>query len=351
MENGHGTYGKPLRIGDIAQRAGVSIGTVSRALNNRPDVAPETRERVLAIVQQTGFVRNPSARHLVGSRTGVIEVVVSETLDDYVGQIIRGISSGLRTTEFGLLLRLHAYDAVYERQYIARLSQRTADGVILVTPKHVDAELSRLAAQAFPTVVIAHRSGDPVVPSISIREHAAARQAVDYLIGLGHRRIAIITGNLGEHSARERLRGYRDALAAASLPCSDEYIALGDYSADGGADAMRTLLKSTPLPSAVFACSDLMALSALHVIHEAGYVVPQDLSVMGFDNFSFSASSTPPLTTIQQPLVEMGRIATEMLLDSMDGKSLPQEHVQLSTTLVVRSSCVSPASSLAGGPL
>ncbi|MDB5076065.1 MAG: transcriptional regulator, LacI family [Chloroflexi bacterium] len=327
-----------LHIKDVARLAGVSTGTVSRALNKRGRIAPATRERILRIVEQTGFVRNASALSLVGSRTGIVEVVVTSVIDEYFGQVILGINQALRPAGYSILLRLHVPDEERERYYAGQLSRRTADGALLIVPKHVnEGELLRQYQRGYPLVVVDHRSGDPAVPSVSASHYEGARQAVAHLLELGHRHIAIITGDLSEHSGRERLRGYREALAQVGMPRSGEDVVEGDYSPGSGADAMRRLLRQAAPPTAVFACNDHMARAALDVIKEAGLAIPRDISIVGFDDFPFAAATTPPLTTVRQPLDDIGRVAATMLLDLIDGQPLADTHVRLQTALVLRS--------------
>jgi LacI family transcriptional regulator len=241
-----------------------------------------------------------------------------------------------------MLLHLQGLDEQHERLFANRLSHRTADGALLIAPKYVGPELADLRRRGFPVVVIEHRGGQPDVPSVSALHYEGARQATEYLLSLGHSRIATITGDLDEHSGQERLRGYRDALAAAGIWCRDDDIVTGDYTPASGSAAMRLLL-SRPSPlTAVFAGNDLMALAALSVIKDAGLAVPQDVSIVGFDDIPIAAGATPPLTTVRQPIVEMGHLAATMLLNLIEGRPVAPEHVNLPTTLVVRSSCSRP---------
>jgi len=332
------TATEPLHIADIARLAGVSIGTVSRALNSQGRIAPATRERILRIVEETGYVRNASALSLVGRRTGIVEVVVTAVIDEYVGGVILGINQALGPAGYSMLLRIGVPDEGRERYYAGHLSRGTSDGALLIVPKYVDdGAPARRYERGYPLVVVDHRGGDLTVPSVGARHYEGARQAAEHLLALGHTRVAIITGDLSEHSGRQRLRGYRDALAEAGAPPSDDDIAVGDYSPRSGTEAMRALLRRPARPSAVCASNDHMARAALDVIRETGLSVPRDISLVGFDDFPFAAVTTPPLTTVRQPLDRIGRVAAMMLRDLIDGRALAEPCIRLPTTLVVRS--------------
>jgi len=332
-------------IRDIADLAGVSIATVSRVLNERPDVAPDTRENVLQVVREHGFSTNRGARGLSSGRTGIIGLTLPLVNGPYFGPLLSGASEALYEQDMRIMLcpTLHEHDR--EVSLLERLMRGTTDGAILMLPEESAGELRGLQRQGFPFVVVDPRELPPEgIPCVSAQHAAGAKQATEHLLGLGHRRIGAITGAPGWYATEERLIGFRGALAAAGILLEPELVAHGDWLIPLGTQAAEQLLALPDPPTAIFAFNDNMAIGALHAARKRGLSVPDDLSVVGFDDTDQALIVTPTLTTVRQPLAEMGRMGVSLLGRILDGQRVDALRLELSTTLVVRESTARPRS-------
>jgi LacI family transcriptional regulator len=327
-----------VTISDVARAAGVSVPTVSKVVNGRDGVAPETSRRVAEVIERMGYETSLIARSLRRSRTGVIGILVSE-FEPFSTEILRGISTAATGTGYELLayagLVLGETRVGWERRSLSRLGGTLIDGAIIVTPTTL------LPSTSIPVVSIDPHTGPEGHAAVDADNLGGARAATDHLLGLGHRRIAHIRGRKDLASAELREAGYRASLAAAGVPIDPALIRFGDYQIPATADAARALLTGPDRPTAIFAANDSSAFAVLDVARELGLDVPGDLSVVGFDDVPQAASATPPLTTIAQPLGELGARAVEMLLGLLDGNTAPG-HVQLDTRLVVRATTAPP---------
>jgi LacI family transcriptional regulator len=338
------TQGKRATIRGVATAAGVSIATVSRVLNGRPDVAPETREAVLRAVREQGFSTNRNARALSGGRTGLIGVTLPMVDAAYFGSILSGASEALYEQDMRVVLcpTLHQHDR--EVTLLDRLVRGTTDGAVLMLPEESSAELKALQHQGFPFVVVDPRVAlDEGIPVVSAAHAAGARAATEHLLELGHRRIGAITGPRDWLASTERLNGYHGALGAAGILPDPALVAGSDFRtgplAESAAGAMLDLAEP---PTAIFAFNDNAAVSVLHAARARGLRVPEDLSVVGFDDSEQAAIVTPPLTTVRQPLAELGRMAVSVLLRVLENQRHDAVRIQLATKLVVRESTAPP---------
>lgn len=307
----------------VAAHAGVSRATVSRVVNGGVGVRMEVQERVAESISALGYVPNRAARSLVTRRTGAVAVVIAEPetrvfADPFFAQQLRGISRELSRHDIQLLLLLVEQRADYDR--IGRyLSGGHVDGALMFS-LHQDDPLPSMAADSLlPTVFGGRPSWDdsdrePGPLYVDTDNAGGARQAVEHLLGLGRRRIAVITGPLDQTSAQDRLTGYRDALEEAGAESSTELVAQGGFTAQGGEAAMAELLIRRPDLDAVFACNDLMASGALRTLRARDVRVPDDVAVVGFDNLDPAAWAEPALTTVHQDVEEMGRMMAQLLL-------------------------------------
>jgi LacI family transcriptional regulator len=326
-------------IRDIAAAAGVSVATVSRVLNARPDVAPATRDRVLQEIRENGFASSRTARALAMGRTGLIGVTVPYLSGEYFSEIIEGAAEALyeRDARFVLCPTLHEHDR--EVSLLDRVMHGTTDGALLVLPSESPAELAQLAAQDYPFVVVDPTSELPTtIPVVAVAHWSGATAAIHHLVSLGHRRIAAITGPLAWPSAAGRLAGYRASLSAAGLPVCEDLIRESNFQITGGYQAACELLSLPEPPTAIFAFNDNMAIGTLQAARERGLCVPGDLSVVGFDDVQLASSVSPPLTTVRQPLREMGRVAISQLSRLLDRHPVEVTRLELSTRLIVRES-------------
>lgn len=337
---------------DVAARAGVSRTTVSFVLNDRPGthISPSTRTRVLEAAAELGYHPHASARGLAGGRSNTLGFVLRQSPEQVAGdaalvETLRGLASAARTAGFRVMVEpLDPTDGTYE----ALLRAQHADGIIVSGPRIDDIGLVRLAHDGFPIVLQGSLPGVEA-PSVDIDNVSGARSAVEHLIGLGWRRIGCITNApLAYTAAQERLAGYRAALAAAGLPYDESLVAEAAFDAGSGHGAMATLLARGPV-EAVFVASDVVALGAIAAIREAGLRVPDDISVVGFDDIALAAFFDPPLTTVRLPAYDLGLAAGMALLDRVAGRPVP-DRTLLPTELIVRSSTTHSTAKEAHGP-
>ncbi|MET8378525.1 LacI family DNA-binding transcriptional regulator [Streptomyces microflavus] len=333
--------GRPT-LEEVAARAGVGRGTASRVINGSPRVSEATREAVQAAVAELGYVPNRAARALAGNRTDAIALVVPEPetrffAEPYFSAIVRGVGAALADTEMQLLLTLAGNDR--ERRRLAQyLTAHRVDGVLLVAV-HADDPLPELLEQlGMPCVISGARHANEPLASVDSDNFDGARAAVEHLITRGRRSVATITGRLEVYGAQRRLDGYRAALAAAGLPPDERLIAPADFTEEGGARAMRELLARRPHLDAVFAASDVMAAGVRQVLREADRRIPDDVALIGFDDSVVARHMHPALTSVRQPIEEMGRRMAQLLLEEIAGRTGERPTVVLPTELVVRDS-------------
>ena len=330
-------------IRDIADLAGVSIATVSRVLNDRPDVSPETRETVLQVVREHGFSTNRGARGLSSGRTGMIGLTLPLVADAYFGPILSGAAEALYERDLRIVLAATLHEHDREVSLVERLMRGTTDGAILMLPEESEAELVSLQQQGFPFVVVDPREPPPEgIPCVAAMHAAGAKQATEHLLGLGHRRIGAIAGSPGWYATEERLAGFRAALAGAGILLDPELVVHSDWRLPWGTAAAHRLLDLADPPTAIFGFNDNVAIGALHAAHERGLRVPDDLSVVGFDDTNQAVIVTPRLTSVAQPLAELGRMGVSLLVRLLEGQRLDALRIELATRLVVRDSTAPP---------
>lgn len=323
-----------VTINDVARAAGVSVSTVSKVVNQRYDVAPATSKRVMSVVAELGYETSLVASSLRRQRTNVIGVLVAE-FESFSTELLKGISTAAAQTGYELLAysgRVAGESRTgWERRSLSRLAGTLIDGAIIVTPTML------MPTTSIPVVAIDPHTGPGGPSTIDSDNVGGARVATQHLIDLGHRRIAHIGGRSDLASAQLRESGYRESLAKAGIAFDPTLVRDGGYEAALTAEVARELLTRPDRPTAVFAANDRSALGVMKVAQELGLRVPEDLSVIGFDDVPEAASATPPLTTMAQPLHDLGAQALQMLVELLGGLEVP-EHVQLPATLVVRAS-------------
>ncbi|WP_018656771.1 LacI family DNA-binding transcriptional regulator [Actinomadura flavalba] len=324
---------------EVAARAGVGRGTVSRVVNGSPRVSAQAREAVLKAIDELGYVPNRAARSLVTRRTDTVALVVAESEqrlfgEPYFAGIVRGISTVLGDTGLQLLLALARSPQEYAR-LADYLTPQHVDGVLLASLHAQDPLPARLEAGGTPTVLGGRPPGVTPVSYVDADNRSGAREAVEHLVRTGRRRIATIAGPQDMGVGIDRLTGYRDALTAAGLP---ELVAYGDFGEPSGIAAAEELLARDPALDAVFAADDPMALGALRVLRRHGRDVPGDVAVVGFDDSAAAPLADPPLTTVHQSEEEMGREMARLLVSRIRGEAVAEPVVILPTRLVVRES-------------
>ena len=324
-----------VTIRDVAARAGVSVATVSKVINNRYGVASGTSARVQAVIDELGYEASLVAQSLRNHRTNVIGILVAD-LEPFSTELLKGAADAIRGSGFELVIYSaggHSGDRVgWERRYLSRLSGTLIDGAVLVTPTVVDVNYGS------PIVAIDPHTGQSGLPTVDSDNLRGAQLATGHLLSLGHRRIAMLTGRPDLESAQLRERGYREALQAAGASVDESLIRCGDYDPEVSLEQARLLLTGPNPPTAVFAANDMSAIATIEVATELGLHVPADLSVVGFDNIPESALCAPPLTTVEQPIRKMGERSIELLLSLIRGERLQATHITLATNLVIRQS-------------
>lgn len=327
---------------EVAALAGVGRGTVSRVINNAAGVKDSTRRAVQRAIAELGYVPNLAARSLAGRRADAVALVMTEPdwrqfNEPFFTEIVRSVGDALTDTETQLLLTLIRTDA--ERQRLVEYARGgRVDGVMLTSVHAEDALPDLLAEVGLPTVMLGRRSGDEGVTYVDADNAGGACSAATHLLRSGRRAVGTITGPLDMYVAQCRLRGYREALEHAGVEVRPSWIAEGDFSADSGHRAMAELLERAPEIDAVFAASDAMAVGALSALRAAGRRVPEDVAVIGFDDFPLAQHTDPKLTTVRQPLEDIGRMMVRLLREAMEEPAVAWRHVILRTELVLRDS-------------
>lgn len=328
-----------VTIADIAKRAGVSKTTVSRVLNDKPDVDKETREQILAIIRETGFVPQTQAVNLVRGRTGLIGLLVPSLTNPYSLTVIQGVAEAIAETDYEMVLYTTSMALKNQELFVKRLTRNLTDGLLILLPRNFKEYEDQLIKSHVPVVLIDHRGLSSDFPSITASNRKGAYDAVRYLVSLGHKRIGFISGLMDFGCSRERLEGYRDALNEAGIPYAEKLVRYGDFTEASGYHCGRELLEGAQKPSAVFCSNDDMAFGMIQAAQDVKFVVPTDLSVVGFDDVPKASFSKPQLTTVRQPLQAMGRRAAEVLLQRIEGGGPQDKEVVLETELVIRGTC------------
>jgi LacI family transcriptional regulator len=334
-----------LSIRDLAKRAGISVATVSRVLNNYPDVSSETRQKVLALAQEMNYRPSAAARSLVTRRSHIIGVfflqdfVADMILHPFFQEVMVGFKRAVGAAGYDLLFFTSSRPDDGQFTYLRRCRHHQVDGVVLMGVNRSDPQIVELAASGIPCMsidvdLLGKRSG-----YVLSDNRTGAMQAVRHLISLGHGRIALINGPPTSRPAHDRFVGYRDALAEAGLPYRPEYVLDYDFTWQHGYASMQTLLDLPEPPTAVFAAADHTAMGAIKAIRERGLHVPEDMAMVGFDDIEVATMVHPALTTIRQDKDGLGRVAGEALIHLIEDNRYSPPILTLPTELVVRESC------------
>lgn len=326
-------------IADVAEAAKVSIAIVSRVLNGHPDVAESTRRKVLLAADQVGYKPVAPRRQRSRSAYPSISIIVHAVDNEYVGVLVQGILDQLDQIDHQAVLHLSAVEPERERRYCRMARLTDSDGVLVITPRSSDRELLDVVGHKLPLVLIDAYPELPSTPCVRSTNWHGAREATNYLIELGHRRIAFIAGRRGDHITEAREHGYRSALIDSGIAFDPALVRDGDYGRISGYRAADELLAMEPRPTAIFACADQMATGAMEAAHVRGLRVPDDLSIIGFDDLPSMMTLHPPITTVRQPLYQMGRMAAQMVSALASGQELVSRQIELPTRLIIRESC------------
>lgn len=331
-----------LTLEKIGEMAGVSRATVSRVVNEHPGVRPHVRQRVIDVIQETGYQPNLAARSLASNRMGIIGLVIpcgiqSIFTDPYYPRLMQGMTQVCNLNDYSMSLFLLHTEDEEEKLYPRVLSRGFLDGVILASSDENDPLIARLEGNGMPFVMIGRPDRSSNASYVDVNNEAGAYSAVAHLIRRGKKRIATIIGRQDMSSGIDRLAGYKNALIDRGLSIDENLIVNGDYSEIEAYNAMLQLLPRKP--DAVFVASDGMALGALRAMRTANISIPDEIAIVGFDDLPPAATSVPPLTTVRQPVRRMGALAAETLLDIIDEGTEPPRRIILPTELVIRQTC------------
>jgi LacI family repressor for deo operon, udp, cdd, tsx, nupC, and nupG len=324
-------------IRDVADRAGVSIATVSRVLNKQESVSPATRSRVEKAIAELNYQPNYLGRNLRRSETRIILVILQSISNPFYSKVVEGIEDIGHKNGYNIMICNNDSDSDRERSYLEMVVNRLVDGVILMEPEVEGRELSEIG-KSFPIVQCCEYKENADIPHISIDNLAAGYTATNHLINLGHRRIGLISGYNRLLSAVQREEGYRRALDDAGLEFDPELVKYSSYGYSGGEMAAREFIRMKSRPTAIFAISDISAIGAVRAIKGADLRIPDDMAVVGFDNTSIASVYDPGISTVSQPRYELGRRAMEVLLDLIKGEQVSSNSLFLEHQLIVRES-------------
>ncbi|RKS73792.1 LacI family transcriptional regulator [Motilibacter peucedani] len=335
------TDGGRVTITSIARAAGVSVPTVSRVVNGRADVSPETRKRVEDLLREHGYRRRPSTRP---SGAGLIDLVFNDLDSPWAVEIIRGVEDVAHGAGVGTVVSAVHHRQASARAWLLEVRARASDGVILVTSDIEPPLHEELRKLDVPTVVV-DPAGVPTldVPTVGATNWSGGMSATSHLLELGHRRIGFITGPKRLLCSRARLDGHRAALESAGVAFDESLVRDGDFYHESGFLGAMSLLSMPEPPTAIFASSDQMALGVYEAVRQRGLHVPAEISVVGFDDLPEARWASPPLTTVRQPLAEMGLHAARVLLRMIQGENIVSPRVELATALSLRESTAPPA--------
>jgi LacI family transcriptional regulator len=331
-----------VTIKQVAQEAGVSIQTVSRVLNNRPDVSPETRQRIQKIIDDLCYQPFAIARGLATKRTFTLGLIASDFTDYWFAKVVTGAEAEARKHGYFFMLGSTDCNPQDEPKFLRLLTERHVEGILFVRanrPCDMD-YLRNLQQSGIPVVSTGFYLPDPELSFIEVDNLDGGQKATQHLISLGHKQIAMITGPSNPNSVTERMKGYHLALQSAGIPADPKLIVHGEtWLHRSGYDAMKVLLGRKVPFTAVFAHNDRLAKGAISALNEAGLKVPQDISIIGYDDIPEAEFSDPPLTTIRQPMQEVGTAAAELLIKLIEDPNAAPQQMLFKTELVSRSSC------------
>jgi len=326
-----------VTIADVARTAGVSVPTVSKVLNHRADVSSDTRERVQQAISSHGYRRRTRSGR---PRAALVDLVVAELDSPYFLEVLTGAEQAAARAGVGLVVTSAHGHEPRGGDWLATLTARRSSGIVMVVSVFDSSTLARLADLATPLVLLDPVGGsDPTLPTVGATNWSGGLAATEHLLSLGHRRVAVITGPPELVCSQERLEGYRAAMGRAGIAVDDDLVRFGDFQPDGGQRAAAELLALPDPPTAIFAGSDMQASGVYQEARAHGLRVPEDLSVVGFDDLRISRHLSPPLTTVRQPLAQMAAEAVRMTLEaSRHGFTSPPPRLELATSLTVRDS-------------
>ena len=326
-------------IKNVAELAGVHPSTVSRVINNDSRISEKTKNKVLLIIKKLGYTPNAIARGLKTKRTHTLGMLIPDITNPFFAEIARGVEDAANKNNFNVILCNTDDKLKKERTYLEILRGKRVDGLILGTAHIRDKSILELEKKKFPYILVSRNIEGLDKNCIIVDDVAGGIMVTEYLIKLGHRRIAHITGPLTVRAAINRLEGYKFALEKHQIEYHEELVEEGDFRIKGGYQAMKKFLELPEPPTAIFAANDLLALGAIQAIQKKKYHIPEDFCIIGFDDIRLASFVYPPLTTIRQPMLEMGALAVKMLLKIIEEGEFNQKKEVLEPKLIIRESC------------
>ncbi|WAW14326.1 LacI family DNA-binding transcriptional regulator [Peptostreptococcus equinus] len=334
---------KPITIKDVAREAGVSISTVSRVINDSKPVTNEVKQRVLDIIKETGYVPNPLARSLVTKKSQLIGVIVPEVTDTFSAEILNGIEEISKMYDYDILLANTYSEKEAELKNINLLRAKQVEGIVMICWDIDQEVVNVLENSGIPAVFISKTSRDIDIYNVSTQNYPAAKEMTKYLIDKGHKKIALmLTGNENAELADERLEGYKSALKENKIKFDSSIVKTmsGTTYEAGYASTKELLSESKEIPHAIFASSDEVAIGVINACFDLGYKVPEDISVAGFNDVKLAKIYRPKLTTVYQPLFDIGAVAIRMIIKMVKGEEIEDKKVTLPFKIVERESVI-----------
>lgn len=329
-------------IADIAKKANVSKMTVSRVLSGKGQVAKETRKRILAITEELGYHPNLIARSLASKQSMILGVIIPKIehmfLDNYIAQILSGVTDVALQNDYRIMLCPIEPKPDQSQDYLRVARSKLLDGMILLKTKSGDPNIPVLAEIGFPFVLVNHKRYSNAISFVDSENIRGAKLAVEYLYKAGHREIGFVAGSLDETNGKDRFKGFQDAMKEHGLPINNDWIINGDFKKDVAYQESEKILSGTALPSAIFCSDDYMAIGVMEKIKEKGLSVPADISIIGFDDIELAEYVKPALTTIRQPIYNLGRASAEVLLNLIKDQAKSPIHKLLNVELIERES-------------
>ena len=327
----------PMDIRTVADRANVSIATVSRTINRIPSVNPKMAKRVWDAIRELGYFPNTQARALGSGRSGILGLVVSDITNPFFPELIQGFEDVAVKSGYEILVSSTNYDPARMEMCIRRMLERKAEGVAVMTFGIDQPSIDQLVQRNVPLVFVDVGPDRPGISLLKVNYRRGIRQGVQHLAALGHRNIAFISGPLDQHSAQERIDAFSQSLAECGIPLTKEWLIEGDHTLEGGIRGMEQILAGSSRPSAIMCSNDMTAVGVLHKAYKAGLRIPQDLSVIGFDDIHMARAVIPPLTSVQMSRIDLASAAVNALRAHAESKSPHREYL-IETQLVVRES-------------
>ncbi len=331
-----------VTIKDIAQVVGVSPSTVSRALNDSPLINEATKNRIRRVAKELGYERNELARGLVKGSSGTVGVILPDITNPFFAEIIKGAEEVVRNRGFGVVLCTTEGFPGREREYLQLLRRKRVDGLIIASVTVDDPYLAELQRAHVPFVLVSRLSERIDAPYVVVDDKEGGRLAMEHLVELGHRKIAYIGGPANVHSSRKRMEAYREVLEAQGIRFRRRWAVFAAFTQEAGHTVGKALLSEDERPTAIFAANDLIALGVMEAAEELGLAIPEDLSLVGYNNIVYAALPRIQLTTVAQPACEMGRIAAHYLLGVCTGQGQEKLRCVLPPRLVVRKTTAPP---------